>query len=479
MPLRLRLALWYGALSAVMISLVAFLGYGAYVRGQYQTLDQVLLLSANHVEAGWRAAGRSYVLEADLSQLEVAFRLYSAEGAFKRSSREMPDLPEADPILVLQQPSKTALDQLTLLLPRFEPAVQIPEMTAFTTQYYRGQRWRVVVTQLERSSEVLGYLEAVTPLGHLDQASKRLGWLLLALEVLSVGGVFGLSLAVAQVALRPVNQLSQTAVEIAHSRDLSRRVIGGSSRDELGLLGNTFNEMLESLEQSAATQQRFVADASHELRAPLAAIQGNLELLHRYPLMSDSDREETILKAIRETSRLNRLVADLLTLARSDSGLPIRHIVVDLKAVVQDALGDAKHLLSGQYIEATNLEELRVSGDPDHLKQLVLILLDNAINYTPPGGRINIELLRQPNHALFRISDTGVGIPADALGKIFDRFFRADPSRSPHKGGTGLGLSIANWIVLRHSGQIRVESQVNQGTVMTVYLPFLSQVFQG
>jgi signal transduction histidine kinase len=236
-------------------------------------------------------------------------------------------------------------------------------------------------------------------------------------------------------------------------------------------LAETFNQMLSSLQEADNAQKRFVADASHELRAPLAAIQGNLELLRRYPHMPAAEREKTLQMAEREAMRLSRLVNDLLTLARSDAGLPLREALVDLKAVAQEALTEARYLLKGQRLETQALEEVWVLGNGDHLKQLVLILLDNAIKYTPEGGTVRLALQAQRGQACLSVRDTGIGIPPEDLPHIFERFYRADPARSRNKGGSGLGLSIARWIVERHKGEVEVNSQMGQGTTVVVRLP--------
>jgi signal transduction histidine kinase len=461
--IRLRLALWYGSTTALIVALVALLGWGAYVRGQYRLLDQVLLLSANHVAAGWRVAGNSYVLEADLSELEVAFRLYGPTGQLKRTSRRVPTLPLTDPIRALAQPS--------IPQPWWGAPSAVPAGAAFSLIEGEGVRWRTLVRSLERDAEVLGYLEALTPLGDLDRSVRRLGLLLVALIVLSVLGVLGLSLVLAAIGLRPIDELNRAAQQIARSRDLSRRVESRSGGDELSRLAETFNQMLSSLQEADNAQKRFVADASHELRAPLAAIQGNLELLRRYPHMPAAEREKTLQMAEREAMRLSRLVNDLLTLARSDAGLPLREALVDLKAVAQEALTEARYLLKGQRLETQALEEVWVLGDGDHLKQLVLILLDNAIKYTPEGGTVRLALQVQRGQACLSVRDTGIGIPPEDLPHIFERFYRADPARSRNKGGSGLGLSIARWIVERHKGEVEVNSQMGQGTTVVVRLP--------
>jgi two-component system OmpR family sensor kinase len=244
-------------------------------------------------------------------------------------------------------------------------------------------------------------------------------------------------------------------------------------RDELDRLAATFNEMLTSLEEAYCAQQRFVADASHELRAPLTAIQGNLELLRRHPTMPAAERAESLAEVERESSRLTRLVADLLALARADAGMKLSQHSVDLDAIVLESFRAAHQLAQGQKLSLDPFEPVRVRGDADRLKQLVLIMLDNALKYTPPGEQVTVGLQCCQASAEIRICDTGVGISGADLPHVFERFYRADPARSRDPGGTGLGLPIARWIVEQHGGTIELQSQLGQGTTVTVRLPRL------
>jgi signal transduction histidine kinase len=265
--------------------------------------------------------------------------------------------------------------------------------------------------------------------------------------------------------------LTETASAIARSRELAHLVPLPPGQDELGQLAATFNEMLASLEEAHRAQQRFVADASHEVRAPLTAIQANLELLERVPDMPPGERQEAIGEASREARRLARLVADLLALARADAGVTLRHQRVELERVALAALGEARHLAREQQLGVERLDPALVHGDPDRLTQLVLILLDNACKYTPAGGQVTLAVQRNGATVELRVSDTGVGIgPAD-LPHVFERFYRADPARARDPGGSGLGLAIAQWIVQQHGGEITLASAPGQGTTVTVCLP--------
>ena len=232
----------------------------------------------------------------------------------------------------------------------------------------------------------------------------------------------------------------------------------------------------EAMRRMADTQKRFVSDASHELRAPLTAIQGNLELLLRYPEMNPDDQREALTEATREAARLGRLVSDLLSLARGDGGAQIMMEEANLKSVLLEAWSEAHHLRDGHTFVLGQLDELEVEGNRDRLKQLALILLDNALKYTPSGGTVRLELRREGTWAAFRVTDTGPGIAPEDLPHVFERFYRVDRSRTHghDPGGTGLGLPIAQWITRIHGGEIHLESKLGQGTTAVVRLPVLA-----
>lgn len=452
MSIRLRLALWYGGLAALVLLAFATLAYVLHVRGQYEDLDRALVTSAGHAAAAAVTADGLHLPEGS-GGLEVALRLYGPDGRLVEGSTGAGAAPAVDPRAVLERRSDAE------------------RAGAFGVLYDGAQRWRFYVLPVIRDGAVAGYAEAATPLGRLDAARGRFRLILLGLGVAGLGVLMLGTWGVAGQALRPVARMIGTARAIADTRGFARRLEVPPRRDELRLLAETFNAMLSSLEDAYRAQQRFVADASHELRAPLTAIQGNLELLRRHPHMPASDREEALAEAEREAGRLARLVADLLALARADAGVRLERRPVDLDAVLLDAFRAARQLAAGQVLDLAPFEPARVLGDEDRLKQLLLILVDNALKYTPAGGRVTLGLRRRGSSAEVVVADTGIGIPAADLPHVFDRFYRADPARSRDPGGTGLGLSIARWIAQQHGGEIVLESAEGRGTRAVVRLP--------
>jgi signal transduction histidine kinase len=232
--------------------------------------------------------------------------------------------------------------------------------------------------------------------------------------------------------------------------------------------------MIARLEQSFREVRRFTADASHELRTPLAVIRTEAEVALNQPL-SAADNQQLLGSILEECERLTRLTDQLLTLAREDAGsagLAVR-AALDLPALVLGAAETMRALaeVRGVTLTAEANGPLSVQGDEVRLRQVLYNLLDNAIKYTSPGGRVEVAVARQQGFAVVRIRDNGIGIPAEHLSRVFDRFYRVDKARSRAEGGTGLGLSIARSIVTAHDGQIELTSKPGEGTTCTVRLP--------
>lgn len=231
---------------------------------------------------------------------------------------------------------------------------------------------------------------------------------------------------------------------------------------------------LVRIRQAFSRQRQFTADASHELRTPLALIRANAEMLARHGDRLPEGDGELVGEIIQETDHLNRLISDLLTLARADAErVQLSTKPVDLRHLVEDVHDDLAHIAQSNGVDSTASLNgpMTVPGDEGRLRQLLLILLDNALKYTDPGGRVDISLDREDGRARLVVMDTGIGIPAKDLPHVFERFYRVDRAREHESGGTGLGLAIAKWIVQAHHGTIKVESAPGKGTKFQVDLP--------
>ncbi len=287
---------------------------------------------------------------------------------------------------------------------------------------------------------------------------------------------FGIGWVIAGIALRPINRITLTAQAIGAERDFGRRVDYTGPHDEIGQLSTTFNAMLAALQsayrqeaQALQAQRRFVADASHELRTPLTSIRGNIGLLQREPPINTEDRIAVLADMADESERMSRLVNDLLALARADAGRPLRREPVMLKPLIEDVCRKVRVVAPRHTIECTDLDAITGCGDEDAIKQVLLILLDNAQKFTPPQGLITVTTVEHPQEVAIQVRDTGIGIDPAALPHIFERFYRGDTSRTG--GGAGLGLSIAQSLVKAQHGTISVESKVGAGSVFTITLP--------
>ncbi|MEH7502003.1 HAMP domain-containing sensor histidine kinase [Neobacillus drentensis] len=233
------------------------------------------------------------------------------------------------------------------------------------------------------------------------------------------------------------------------------------------------NKALIPIKLSWEKQQQFVGDASHELRTPLSVMKLNLEHLFRHPDNSIEQVSETIHQVIQEINYMSRMTTDLLTLARSDSDqLQIVHESIQLDDILHQVVKDFKILAITKNIHlTTDIHPIKMAGDKERLKQLLVILLDNALKYTQKNGAISVKSKMKNSRAIIEIIDTGIGISNTDLPYIFDRYYRGDKSRTRHLEGTGLGLSIAKWIIQSHSGKIRIQSKEGEGTHVIISLP--------
>jgi signal transduction histidine kinase len=275
-------------------------------------------------------------------------------------------------------------------------------------------------------------------------------------------------------AVEPLAEVTRTAMQISGADDLSRRIpYHGNESDEGGRLVAAFNATLERLENQFTAQQRFLADVSHELRTPLTVIKGNVELMRR---MGCAD-EESLSSIEDESDRMNRLVGDLLLETQAESGkLPLSFAPVELDTLLLEVFKDMRVLARERIqMKLTEIDQIQVRGDRDRLKQVLINMLSNAVKYTPTGGEVTLSLARFHDQARLVIHNTGPGIPAEDLPHIFERFYRAEKSRTRAKvGGFGLGLSIAYWIVTHHGGRIEVESPEGEGVTFAIWLPLLA-----
>ncbi len=329
----------------------------------------------------------------------------------------------------------------------------------------------ILARPLRADTRTVGVLEVAQPLREADRTLSLLLASLALTDVLALLAAVRGGAWLAQRALAPVGQIARAADQIVRAEHLGQRVPTAPANDELGQLTATVNAMLARLETLFTSQRRFVADVSHELKTPLTALRGNLELLRRGAARDPAALDESLAAIEREVGRLARLTNDLLVLAQADGGAPLRRERVALDEVVLEVVREL-HPLAPDVALAPVIEELvAVTGDRDRIKQALINLVANALQHTPADGRVRVELGLYDAWAELRVRDTGAGIPPAALPHIFDRFYRADLARSRHTGGAGLGLAIVHWVAEAHGGSVAAESAVGAGSVFTLRLP--------
>ena len=296
----------------------------------------------------------------------------------------------------------------------------------------------------------------------------------LSLSVAIAGGY-----ALTRRALRPISEITSKAERIS-SLNLSERLPAPKSDDEVERLSLALNGMIERLEKAFHYLNRFSADASHELRTPLTILRGELELIaHRSD--TPEDIRETIRTALEETDRLTKITESLLVVSRLDAGeMQMDHSHFDLARLAGSTADQMRLLAEDKNIALTcKLDQrLDIEGDAPRLKQVIVNLLDNAIKFTPAGGEVTISAGTENDRAMLAISDTGPGIQADSITRIFERFYRAEKARTRKHGGVGLGLSIARAICRSHGGDIQVESVDGKGSRFRIDLPIVRKAPQ-
>src|SRR6266571_2157113 len=286
-----------------------------------------------------------------------------------------------------------------------------------------------------------------------------------------------LALLIIRISLRPLEKMGGVAREIA-AGDLTRRVEPATEKSEIGRLGLALNGMLSQIESAFAERtasnrrlRRFVADASHELRTPLTSIRGYSEMLRRGAAESPADSELARRRIEEESIRMTGLVDDMLVLARLDQGRPLEQAPIDLQAIATDAVADARAVAPQRDIKLTSPGPVIVNGDDTRLRQVLGNLVRNALVHTPPQTPIDVSLSTEDSVARLSVTDHGPGLDLEEVDRIFEPFYRADPSRSRDSGGAGLGLSIVSAVVTAHGGHVMVRETSGGGATFEVELP--------
>jgi two-component system OmpR family sensor kinase len=461
MSIRTRLTLWYTGLLALTLLIIGILIYSLVGRILLVNLQERLVAQAEGVIA---------VIQQENDPLAVMqsgrVRLPSIDAFGSQYYVQIVQL-DGRAVQLSENLQGQRLPVAPVMLENLEAG-----QPQFITLETGDVRLHVASLPIPIGNQLVGVVEVAGLMAAVDDALSVVRRALLLASVLAllfaaVGGSI-----LARAALRPIKTITETAQQITGTRDLSQRIVAGVPNDEVGRLTATINDMLGRLESSFETQQRLVADVSHELRTPLTTIQGNVDLLRRGAADDPAMRNEALAAIGNETARMRRLVNDLLLLAQADAGLQLHLQPVELDTLILDVYRQGQVIAqnTGVHVRLGAEDQAVVLGDADRLRQLLLNLVDNAIKYTPSGGDVTLTLKRQAGWVQIVVEDTGAGIAPEDLPHIFDRFYRADRSRT-RPGGAGLGLAIAKWVAEAHGGQLEVESRPGAGTIFTLYLP--------
>jgi two-component system OmpR family sensor kinase len=440
LPIRWRLTLFIAlAIGAILL----VLGVALFFLFREALLSNVRQIATDRAEF----AANRINMEDNLEQDDI--RDFTHDGVFMIVRNGRGDvLPET----VNLPPGGEAGDTVwQKVLDRGEPVGDTVELSGDESDYIyavpvnpENGRARVV----EAGKSYATALENVQAIGAILAAGIGVAFLL------SIGGAYLLARAV----LQPVEAVTDTAREMGE-RDLAKRLPVANPNDEIGRLTTTINGLLARLDTAFSRQRRFAAEASHELRTPLTSISGHARMLDEWALDGDKETARRSVGTIRrEAGKMRGLIESLLTLTRGDEGAPIEVGRYDLGAVGKEATETARAGADGRVsVEfVPNEHEVTTNFDRGRVLQVASILLDNAVKYTPDGGSVTASVGEEDGGVALAVSDTGIGIPEYKLPLVFERFYRADPSRS--EGGAGLGLSIARQIAESHGGQIRAES---------------------
>jgi heavy metal sensor kinase len=460
LPIRARLTLWYTGVLLATFVVISGLSYSLLRHNLMADLDESLLTAAQVISDTSVASIGPESLDPERLLREIlgsdfydkVFRLLDSQG-----NPGQPSASRGAAALPLSIEARTN--------------VQRRRRTLETIQTPSGEVLRVLTMPVVRNGRLTHIVQVGMPTARMERTLFRFVEALLvllppAVLLATAGGAM-----IARAALRPVDEISAIARRIT-AEDLTRRIPQQGTYDELDRLTATLNEMLTRLDAAFVELRRFAADAAHELRTPLTVLRGGLEVALRNP-RSAAEYERVLRSSLEEVERLVRLSEDLLLFSRVTAGLDGARTSVDLAAVVSDVADLGRRLGQAASVSVHVKEALpaTVVGDAGALRRALLNLVENAVKYTPPMGRVDIALAGDDRWAVVAVTDTGSGIEPDEIARVFEPFVRLDTARTRETGGTGLGLSIAQAIVVAHGGTIDVQSTPGAGSTFTIRLP--------
>jgi len=476
--IRVRLTLWYTGVLAVVLVALSLITYFIFWQSTVQRTDVSLaelsnaFLTTLDAEISDQSGPDALQLAGRVAITEHRFRdhvfaIFDAKGNLVVSSQ---DVPLAAPAIDTAPAGLLSSDSFQRFLGAASRSERSYGKVRGIKSGYRGFARRFSSGGKAGTLVILQSLHAQQEM--LEEVTATFAWVIpIALLLASVGGYF-----LARKSLAPVVAMSTQAGRIG-AANLHERLAVQNDKDEMGHLAQSFNSLLDRLSQSFERQQRFMADASHELRTPVAILRGESEVALSQQARSLEEYRESLGVLHHEAERLTHIVEDLFTLTRADAGqYPLQPGDFYLDELVTECVHSARTLALAKKISLNSEEapESPINADESLLRRMILNLLDNAIKYTSEGGRVTVTCGRTAHEYVLSIADTGGGIPADLQPRIFERFFRADKARSRAEndgGGAGLGLSISRWIAEAHHGRLELTQSDSAGSTFTAYLP--------
>jgi heavy metal sensor kinase len=466
LSLRARLTLFYSAVLTVVLAFFGLLFYNALGFFLERRLTDELKERAAYVANHERVQDDGVQLVFNPDNREEAYLVHSAARYYQ----------------VFQLPSGTLVVQsqeLELMGVRLSPeAVRaLANAQEYSDMQLEKERLRFHNGVIPGNNSANSYLVRVgIPLTPADDAQRGFLHSLLFLTPLGILLAALVGWEMARRALRPMRALATAASRI-DIEQLQQRLPTRGAGDEVDEVAQAFNETLARLENSVGQMKQFTASISHELRTPLTTLRGEAEIA-LLQARSVEEYKRVLASQLEEFDKLSHMINQLLILANAEAGeIQWTAQSVDLSDLVASLLEQLEPVAAVKKItlEGANLEpHVHVRGDASWIERVILNLVDNAIKFTPEGGNVKVSLSLEGQQAALLVEDNGIGIPATALPHIFERFYRAEPSRSKQIAGVGLGLALARWIVGKHGGRITVESQVGKGSRFTVFLPLSS-----
>jgi len=472
MSIRLRLTLLYSTILTLTLIVFGVALYSVQAQDTLNSLKQDLSLSSDRLaEAALRTDSQPPLLDSDPHNAPPPkpFDEFSNDQAFR-------DLREREIARILD-------DEGNLVASPFGRAEDaLPLSAEGLAALQSGQDWLqedivsdehmlIYSRPVIQNGETVYIVQVARSLTERDRTLQSLATTLGIAGLLTILIAFGVGWVLSGLTLRPIHRITRTAKEIGDERDFTRRVDYSGPPDEVGQLANTFNAMLarlqdafQKVEHSLQMQRDFVADVSHELRTPLTTLRGNLGLLRREPPAPPDEQADILSDMVDESDRLIRLVNDLLLLARADAGRSLAREPLEVQPVLEETIRQAHQLDERRQITLEIPPDISILGDRDAFKQVMLILLDNALKHS--DGKVSVKIVKSGSQVEIRVQDHGPGIPPDKMAHVFDRFYRGkESSITP---GFGLGLPIAKALVEGMGGMISIESEVGEGSTVAM-----------